>query len=180
MRTLDINFAELYLRALRGWADQERIPKAWAVLFSHWDDDDGEGPFSGALLGVHAHINHDLAIAVLRSHEAHDRQIDAESVLYDDYLLINDIFEVQTPLLHNQLVDRLEGFKYVVWSTLGAAGLEWAARQILVATREWAWVEATNMQTGETARPVGDLALINPTTDEVVGELAERLLAMYL
>lgn len=180
MRTLDVNFAELYLRALRGWADDEQIPQAWAVLFSHWDDDRGEGPFSGALLGVHAHINHDLAIAVLRSHETHHRRIDPESVLYDDYLLINDIFEVQTPLLHHQLVNRLEGFKYVVWSTLGAVGLETVARRILVATREWAWMEATNMQNGTTARPVGEPALINPTTDEVVGELAEHLLAMYL
>ncbi len=180
MRTLDVTFAELYLRALRAWADDQPVPKAWAVLFSHWDDDIYEGPFSGAILGVNAHINHDLAVAVLQAHEAHGRNIDDESVLYSDYLLINDIFEVQTPLLHNELVDRLDGFKFMVWNALGSAGLDQVAQQILAATREWAWEEATNMANGVTDRPAGEPSFINPTTDWAVGAVAKHLLDLYL
>ncbi len=180
MRTLDVNFAELYLRALRGWADGKPVPQAWEVLFSHWDDAGGEGPFSGAILGVNAHINHDLAIAVLRAHEAHSRQIDAASSLYSDYLLINDIFEVQTPLLHAHLIGQLDGFKFMVWNALGSAGLELVAQRILAATREWAWVEATNMAEGTTARPTGEPCFINPTTDRAVGAVAKQLLDLYM
>ncbi len=69
MEILDVKFAELYLDALASWSRGEPVAWAWAVLFEIWDNA-GEGPMSGALLGIHAHINHDLAIAVTRSHKS--------------------------------------------------------------------------------------------------------------
>lgn len=58
-------FADLYRRALFDYerGDLERVPDAWALAFAHAEADD-RLVTQHALLGVNAHIVHDLALAL--------------------------------------------------------------------------------------------------------------------
>jgi hypothetical protein len=66
MTALDVAFANLYFDAVDAWAAGQRPPGAWRPLFEHCQDD-AIPPLSFALAGMHAHINRDLAVALVRT-----------------------------------------------------------------------------------------------------------------
>jgi len=64
MEALDVQFAELYFEALAHFLDGKPLPGCWRVLF----DERAERRLTRiqcALAGMNAHINHDLAFAVV-------------------------------------------------------------------------------------------------------------------
>src|SRR6476660_1843674 len=68
VRSYLLHFARLYIEAFRAFenGDLEHVPTAWQVAFEL--SARGEGmALQHLLLGVNAHINHDLAIALVRT-----------------------------------------------------------------------------------------------------------------
>jgi hypothetical protein len=87
MASLDIAFADLWFEAYA--APSRRVPKAWAPLFAARDER-GVLPIQFALAGMNAHIEHDLALAVVRTCQAHGRS-PASPGVHHDYELVNDL-----------------------------------------------------------------------------------------
>jgi hypothetical protein len=61
---LDVEFANLYLAALRQWLATGRTHGCWQVLFTRRAES-ALARLQFALAGVNAHINHDLSIAIV-------------------------------------------------------------------------------------------------------------------
>lgn len=87
MASLDVAFADLWFEAYD--ASSRRMPKAWAPLFAARDER-GVLPIQFALAGMNAHIEHDLALAVVRTCRAHGRS-PASPGVHHDYELVNDL-----------------------------------------------------------------------------------------
>ncbi len=103
MSRLDVVFANLFFAAVDGWAlDPPSAPRSWSVLFGRRADPD-VAPLQFAVAGLNAHINHDLAQAVVAtcrdlgtapdegSHEADYEKVNA--VLGDLEPRIRESFE---------------------------------------------------------------------------------------
>lgn len=87
MADLDVRFANLFFDAYD--APGGRAPKAWAPLFAARGDR-GVLPIQFALAGMNAHIEHDLALAVVRTCEARGCSPYDEGV-HADYEAVNDL-----------------------------------------------------------------------------------------
>jgi hypothetical protein len=85
---LDLEFARRYLAAIQKYATGAKdTPRCWAVLFDRRDDQDvGHPNFAAA--GVNAHVNFDLAFALLETWKTYPPTADRRY----DYDLVNDIF----------------------------------------------------------------------------------------
>ena len=109
---LDVVFANRYFDALRAWAGPAGdvaaagglVPDCWRLLFDA--PDDGEiTAFQLAAAGVNAHINLDLAVAVVETgREFGDAELGAGR-RHDDYLKVNDVFAEEMGTLLDRLVD---------------------------------------------------------------------------
>lgn len=99
MAALDVEFADLYFDAVDAWATGEPIPAAWRPLFDRADDPDIPAT-AFALAGMHAHINRDLAVALVRT--AEEPLVD-DSDRFRDYEAINEVL-AQTS---DQIRDRI-------------------------------------------------------------------------
>jgi uncharacterized protein DUF5995 len=101
-RTYLVHFAQLYMEAFRAFeqGDRERVPTAWLVAFEL--SASGRGmTLQHLLLGVNAHINHDLAIALARSGIDPDRPM-----RYDDHTGVNAVLKRTANALQDH-VERL-------------------------------------------------------------------------
>jgi len=105
---LDVVFANRYFDALRAWAGGGAPPECWRLLF----DLPAGGEVSGLQLaggGVNAHINLDLAVAVVDTgRELGDADLDTGR-RHGDYTNINDIFAEQMDTLLRRLVEPRTG-----------------------------------------------------------------------
>lgn len=90
MLLLDCEFAALYFAALRDELSGGRAPHAWRPLFAARRRRDLI-PLQFALAGVNAHINRDLAVALVTSFEALSGQPDRSSARFRDYREINRV-----------------------------------------------------------------------------------------
>jgi len=90
---LDVEFAELYFSAIEGWLmKSERVPLAWRPLFESRFHPK-ISPVQFALTGVNAHINRDLALAVVRACEE-TRTVPLRGTKEEaDYIGVNKILE---------------------------------------------------------------------------------------
>jgi hypothetical protein len=136
LETLDVEFARLYFKALGAWGVTGRNPAdAWEVLFRRAHDDSMTA-MDAAVLGVNAHINHDLALAVIATWQR--LGYPGDGAQHPDYLLVNRIFYQQIPLLRRRFatawqlqIDRCVG------------GLDdWSQRILVRTTRAMAWEQA--------------------------------------
>jgi len=108
---LDVVFANRYFHALRAWAGVAGggpVPECWRLLFDA--PDDGEiTAFQLAAAGVNAHVNLDLAVAVVDTgREFGDADLGAGR-RHDDYLKVNDVFAEEMGTLLDRLVDDRPG-----------------------------------------------------------------------
>lgn len=139
LELLDVEFAKRYFRALRLWGDDDpATPDAWEVLFRRAQDH-GVSKLAAAMLGVNAHINHDLALALVATWEQLGPPSGDET--HPDYLLINKIFFEEIPGLRRRYstplqlrIDRLVG-------TLD----DWSQRVLVSVTRAHAWEQAERL-----------------------------------
>lgn len=88
---LDLRFAQRYLDALDAWLHGRATPQCWRILFERRQDDHAEWRF--AVVGVNAHVNFDLAFALLDVWQDHpDDPLATTEEQYADYTAINTIF----------------------------------------------------------------------------------------
>jgi hypothetical protein len=139
LEMLDVEFAKRYFAALDLWnSDDEATPDVWEVLFKRAGDE-RMSTLVAAMLGVNAHINHDLALALIATWN--ELGAPADDVPYPDYLLVNDIFYEEIPPLrqsfstHWQLA--IDGF-------VGPLD-DWSQRLLVTVTRAHAWEQARRL-----------------------------------
>jgi hypothetical protein len=136
---LDVAFANRYLAAIRALMDGVgRVPKCWDVLFSRRSDD-AVPTLEYAAAGVNAHVNFDLAFALLTTWDSHPSPAERDAQ-HRDYNRINDIFYAKMNTLRHQfhspfsddgpLLDRLGN---------------WFGDLLVRDTRDFAWDAAMAM-----------------------------------
>jgi Family of unknown function (DUF5995) len=137
---LDLEFAERYFQALRSYAaDIHTAPGVWRVLFDNRSDPN-VAPVNFATLGVNAHINFDLAHALIATwrHVAPDGD-GKDSAQFHDYCLINDVFKIEMDGLREELDSIFSiGPDGAPWDV----GANWLADLVVTFTRDLAWDEA--------------------------------------
>ena len=136
LETLDVEFAKRYLAALRLWgADDDTTPDAWEVLFRRGQDK-RVSRLAGAMLGVNAHINFDLAMALIATWERLGPP--AGDTVHPDYLLINKIFYEEIPGLRRRYSTPWQLELDALAGTLD----DWSQRVLVTTTRAMAWDQA--------------------------------------
>ncbi|MEU7577827.1 DUF5995 family protein [Streptomyces sp. NPDC041068] len=138
--TLDVRFAERYLRAVDAAADGHRPPACWRPLFQYRRHP-GVRPLQFALAGINAHIGHDLALALVDScrtlgcepadlEDEFDRVGDVlvslEERIREELMPGPDLLQIGDPLTH------LAG----AWSLERARDGAWASARTLWALRD--------------------------------------------
>jgi len=137
--TLDVRFAERYLRAVDAVAHDRRPPACWRPLFQ-FRRHPGVRPLQFALAGINAHIGHDLALAVVDTCRTLDCEpvdvedefdrvgdllVSLEERIREDLMPGPDLLQIADPLTH------LLG----AWSLERARDATWAAARALWALR---------------------------------------------
>ena len=137
LERLDIEFANLYLDALRAWASSPaKAPSAWAPLFSARSAK-RIAPIQFALAGMNAHINRDLPVALVTTWRALKLGPKEPSPQRSDYDKVN-VLLAQTEKKVKAWFDT--GFVGVVDATLGSADDRIAMWNVGRA-RDAAWVQ---------------------------------------
>lgn len=140
---LDEAFAELYFRALDAWPKaRERVPKAWEALFEVRDRQ-GIAPLQFALAGMNAHINRDLAHALVETWRALELHPERGGPEHRDFLLVNGVLEQALvdvkPRLSVGVVQRVDEIlgqlddTLALFSVTEARANAWAQAEVLAA-----------------------------------------------
>jgi hypothetical protein len=141
LELLDVEFAKRYFIALHLWnCDDDATPDVWEVLFKRARDEEVSA-LVAAVLGVNAHINHDLSLALIDTWDALGAPEDDDDRPHADYLVVNEIFYEEIPPLRKgfstdwQLA--LDGF-------VGPLD-DWSQRVLVTVTRARAWEQARRL-----------------------------------
>lgn len=141
MKRLDVEFAALYFDALRYWTSDSPTPKCWEILFDNWDNP-GLSELGGAILGVNAHVNHDLPRAVVATSRNTQVRLEDGSDQHDDFLIINDIFRRSLGPLKKAL--EADWFVDLIGRLMGNVD-DWVQLRAIIEARNIAWEHAQNM-----------------------------------
>lgn len=165
---LDVIFANLYFSAVLGWlTGASGVPSSWQALF--------EARFSTgieriqfALAGMNAHINHDLALALLQTDAEKNLVPSEDSPEHDDFESVNGLLEAVLPQALTLLASGILG---QAAEDSGAVG-RYLAIWNVGAARDLAWDVANAL------RPLegGARALFLATHDQITGVLGRSLL----
>lgn len=169
---LDIEFAWRYLEAIKAYAaDMGTAPRCWRILFDRRADPGIPAP-NFAAAGVNAHINFDLAAALVTTWDIVGFDGDGPaSPQHRDYGRINDVFEEQMDPLREDLGSLLSrGPDDAPWDRFA----NWATDIVIRFTRDLAWDEAMKVW----SRGAGDdvKAASNAKLDWIAAMLGEQLL----
>ena len=137
---LDVLFAEFYFQAFEAAAAREWVSKAWAPLFERRDER-GILALQFAIAGMNAHINNDLAHALVLTWRELDLEPARDSPEFRDYLKVNAILEaveadIKGPLADDLIasVDTLLGTTddfLALWSIRRARAEAWRRARIM-------------------------------------------------
>jgi len=109
LATLDVLFAQRYFNALRGWlSPAKQAPNCWRVLFESRQDS-RLARIQFALAGINAHINHDLAPAIVSACKQRDVLPSHGTDQYQDYSAINDVLDSLVDAARHELLTGLLG-----------------------------------------------------------------------
>jgi hypothetical protein len=107
---LDVQFARLYFGALAKAISGQAVPSCWQVLFANRS----ETPVARiqfAMAGINAHINHDLAQALVATWQASGTNPQSGDTNYNDYTALNttldSLIESAKQTLHIRLLGAL-------------------------------------------------------------------------
>ena len=107
MADLDVYFANLYLSALKSWFTGAETPGCWRVLF----ESRSQGLIARvqfAIAGINAHINHDLAEAIVQTCQASGTTPQHGGQHYIDFTALNstlnELIETAKRGLHLRLL----------------------------------------------------------------------------
>lgn len=167
---LDVVFAGLYFSAIREYLSGANTPSAWAALFEARFRN-GIDHIQFAMAGMNAHINRDLAMALLQTDEDLHVQPAWGSAEHRDYLAVNALLRNVTPaamamLSSGALGELAEG--------TGNAGRKVAAFDMLAA-RDASWDFACRMR--ELPSVARDAALA--AQDAITGQLGRTILTVF-
>ena len=133
LELLDVEFAKRYFSALDLWNnDDEATPDVWEVLFKRGKDK-RMSKLAAAMLGVNAHINHDLSLALIGTWAALGPP--ADDLIHPDYLLVNEIFYQEIPPLRRGFSTR---WQLEIDEFVGPLD-DWTQRMLVTTTRAHAW-----------------------------------------
>ncbi len=137
---LDVLFAEFYFQAFDAAAARAWVSKAWAPLFAR-KDERGILALQFAIAGMNAHINNDLAHALVLTWHELDLEPRRDSPEYRDYEKVNAILQrveadIKGPLADDLIasVDTLLGTTddfLALWSISRAREEAWRRAQIM-------------------------------------------------
>lgn len=171
VRSYLVQFSYLYLEALaafeRGALDD--VPEAWRVAFEL--SASGEGlVLQHLLLGVNAHINHDLAFALMRA------GIDPErSVRYDDHSAVNEVLKRATDALQDHVERFYSPALYFLDELFGHWDEELSTR-VVAGSREKAWEYCLDLVGCSCAE---DEAVVRRRIDQHAGSIARLIARPY-
>lgn len=138
---LDVLFAEFYFQAFDAAAAKAWVSKAWAPLFAH-KDAHGVVALQFALAGMNAHINNDLAHALVLTWREFDLDPGHDTPEYRDYEKVNAILEGVEADLKGPLSDDLIRDVDTALGTADDFLALWSIRK----AREEAWRRAQIMR----------------------------------
>ncbi|MBM2616653.1 hypothetical protein JIG36_13895 [Actinoplanes sp. LDG1-06] len=165
LELLDVEFAKRYFDALTLWNDDdEETPDVWEVLFKRASDT-RMSRLTAAMLGVNAHINHDLALALIGTWN--ETGAPTDDLIHPDYLLVNEIFYQEIPPLRRGFSTRwqLELDEFV-----GPLD-DWSQRMLVTVTRARAWDQGRRLW--ELRNDADDFEQARRTMDRAGSLLAE-------
>ncbi|MEU4237344.1 DUF5995 family protein [Actinoplanes sp. NPDC026619] len=169
LELLDIEFAKRYFAALDLWnCDDEATPDVWEVLFKR-SHDVRMSRLAAAMLGVNAHINHDLALALIGTWNEVGAPVD--DVIHPDYLLVNEIFYEEIPPLRRGFSTRWQNELDVLVGPLD----DWSQRILVRATRAHAWDQGRHLW--ELRNEPDDFEQARRTMDRAASLVAEWAIA---
>ncbi len=94
---LDVVFAQFYFAAIGNWLNgPANVPSSWKALFEARFRD-GIDRVQFALAGMNAHINHDLALALLQTDGELNLVPGNTGPEHDDFERVNGLLEVVLP-----------------------------------------------------------------------------------
>jgi Family of unknown function (DUF5995) len=166
---LDVVFANLYFDAIQSVLTGGKPPKSWQVLF--------DARFIGgidriqyALAGMNAHINHDLALALLQTDKEFNVIPTHGSPEHADFELVNVILECILPQVLHTLAQG--PFSQVLQDTgkIGRLLAMWNVR----AARDLAWDFADHLGN----LPGFAQAFARATQDQLTGAIGRGILAL--
>lgn len=165
LELLDIEFAKRYFAALDLWnRDDEDTPDVWEVLFKRAGDL-RMSRLLAAMLGVNAHINHDLSIALVATWN--ETGAPADDAIHPDYLLVNEIFYEEIPPLRRGFSD---DWHMEIDEFVGPLD-DWSQRILVTVTRARAWDRARELW--ELRHDADDFEQARRTMDRAASLLAE-------
>jgi Family of unknown function (DUF5995) len=157
---LDVVFAGFYVTAIAEFLNNDpATPSAWdAILESRTKPNLERIQF--ALAGMNAHINHDLALALVKTNNQMNLQPTLQSPEHTDYQRVNNLL---SQLLPNALTDLATGLLGGLAEDAGKVGQLLAIWDVATA-RDLAWTFASHLESvPQTAWP-GALAIQNKLT----------------
>jgi hypothetical protein len=137
---LDVQFASLYFSALKSFLSGEPAPGCWQVLFDSRDHNP-VARIQFALCGINAHINHDLAEAIVNTCEVTGTTPDHGGTNYDDYTALNTTLDGLIEAAKTTLNVRLPGDALPPVTHLEDTIAAWDVS----AAREAAWQNAEHL-----------------------------------
>jgi hypothetical protein len=146
LERLDVVFAGLYFGALAAWGrERKAAARCWRALFDARRRTD-VARIQFALAGMNAHINHDLALALLATSEERGAMPERGSPQHRDFERVNSLLErveaqVKAELLSRQVreVDRHFGRVddvIALWKVRKARDTAWTNGELLWHLRE--------------------------------------------
>jgi len=131
---LDVEFAGLYFNAVQALLTAKEVPSAWDALFEARHQP-GIYRIQFALAGMNAHINHDLALALLNTDLESNVVPALDSPQHADYLSVNELLNSLMPSTLSMLAsDTLGGLAedtgkvgqlLAFWNICEARNLAW-------------------------------------------------------
>ena len=138
---LDVAFANRYFDALRAWGThQGEVPRVWKAILERRADPK-VAPIQFAVAGVNAHINYDLAAALITTCEVIEAPL-GQGAQRVDYDAINTIFALKYKILRDQftvgLVDEID-------EGLVARAIDFLNNFVVEKARDEAWESAERL-----------------------------------
>lgn len=170
LERLDVEFANLYFRALADYEDDPgSCSRAWVPLLQERSNR-RIAPIQFALAGMNAHINRDLVSAIVETCIQLERQPRQDSPAYRDFTYVNTLLVQAQEKVEPELK---RGLLHVLDRALGRAD-EVAEIWSIARAREAAWIQAETLWTLRRHPPLSERWLV--TLDRSVGFAGRGLL----
>jgi len=167
---LDVVFAGLYFKAISSWLqDGGNVPSSWKVLLESRFTP-GIDRIQFALAGMNAHINHDLALALLQTDADLNVVPGLDSAQHNDYEQVNGTLESELPVALKFLATGLVGELAQDTGKIGRLLAIWNVR----AARDFAWGFADYLR----ALPGLSRGFALAAQDQMTGVVGRSLLLM--